>query len=528
MFKLTNMFMETVKKILALGRRKASEREIIINVEKLETRVALLEKNQLEELSIERTNEERIVGSIFKGKIKNHEMGLKAAFVDIGMEKNAFLHHWDMLPAALDDELDLVDRGGRKKPRKNINVKDIPSMYPAGSDVMIQVTKGPISTKGPRVTTNISLPGRFLVLMPFNDQCGISRKVEDTVERKRLRKILEKLTIPDNMGVIIRTAGVGQKERYFIRDLALLVEKWNEVERKMKSQHSATSLYQEPDLVERTVRDFLTEDIDRIYIDNQEEANRINDLIAQISRRSKSKIKVHNESVPIFEKFGVEKQIENAFRRQVWLKSGGYIVIDETEALVAIDVNTGRAKATKEQDKTILQTNVDAAEEICRQLRLRNIGGIIVLDFIDMKLMENKKRLADEMEGFMLTDRAKHAVLPISKFGLMQVTRQRMKPEMNINTSEICPGCHGTGKISSTLILEDEIEKNLSYLIMQKHRGLTIMVNPILHSYLTKGLISKRRKWNWKYKQSIKLVANSNYQLTEFHFFDEKDEEIKL
>lgn len=413
-------------------------------------------------------------------------MGLKAAFVDIGMEKNAFLHHWDMLPAALDDELDLVDRGGRKKPRKNINVKDIPSMYPAGSDVMIQVTKGPISTKGPRVTTNISLPGRFLVLMPFNDQCGISRKVEDTVERKRLRKILEKLTIPDNMGVIIRTAGVGQKERYFIRDLALLVEKWNEVERKMKSQHSATSLYQEPDLVERTVRDFLTEDIDRIYIDNQEEANRINDLIAQISRRSKSKIKVHNESVPIFEKFGVEKQIENAFRRQVWLKSGGYIVIDETEALVAIDVNTGRAKATKEQDKTILQTNLDAAEEICRQLRLRNIGGIIVLDFIDMKLPKDRQAVYNRMRDGLKRDKAKTHVLPISQLGLMEMTRQRHTESIQSSSYTECPTCQGKGILKSAESVSVELQRKIGEALRRGGTGrdLRIFVNPEILSRL--------------------------------------------
>jgi len=231
---------------------------------------------------------------------------------------------------------------------------------------------------------------------------------------------------------------------------------------------------------------------------------------------------------PIFDSFGITRQVKAAFGKTVNLPSGAYLIIEHTEALHVIDVNSGYKSVSNNQEQNALETNLEAAEEIARQLRLRDIGGIIVVDFIDMKLMENKKRLADAMEVYMKADRAKHAVLPISKFGLMQITRQRMKPEMNINTSEVCPSCNGTGKISSTLILEDEIEKNLSYLIMQKHKGLTVEVHPIVYAFLTKGFPSKRRKWSWKYKQKIKVKANSNYHLTEFHFIDDSDEEIKL
>ncbi|MDX2226445.1 MAG: Rne/Rng family ribonuclease [Verrucomicrobiae bacterium] len=481
------MIMETVKKIINFVKGKSPEREIVINVEKLEYRVAVIEKGQLEELSIERTDKERIVGSIFKGRIKNHEMGLKAAFVDIGFEKNAFLHHWDMIPAALDEEMETIDRGGKKKNRaKRIDLRDIPRMYPPGSDIMVQVTKGPIGTKGPRVTTNISLPGRFLVLMPFTDQCGISRKVDDSAERKRLRKILEKLDIPETMGIILRTAGVGQKERYFVRDLAMLLEKWTEIERNMKKNQTASYVYKEPDLVERTVRDFLTEDVDRIVIDSPTEADRIKALVAQISKRSLGRIKTYNESAPIFEKFNIEKQIDNAFRRQVWLPSGGYVVIDETEALVAIDVNTGRHKSRDRdsEDNTILHTNLEAADEICRQLRLRNIGGIVVLDFIDMKGRKDQQAVYNRMKDHLRRDKAKTHLLPISQLGLMEMTRQRHAESIQSAIYADCPNCKGRGVVKSPESVSVDLQRRIAQVMRQSPAGreLRVFIHPdILH-----------------------------------------------
>jgi ribonuclease G len=276
------------------------------------------------------------------------------------------------------------------------------------------------------------------------------------------------------------------------------------------------------------LRDLLNEDFNKIVVNDKNIFTETKSYIQRIAPEKVEIVSLYNQSSPIFDSFGITKQVKAAFGKTVNLPSGAYLIIEHTEALHVIDVNSGYKSVSNNQEENALETNLEAAEEIARQLRLRDLGGIIVVDFIDMKLMENKKRLADAMEQFMRTDRAKHAVLQISKFGLMQITRQRMKPEMNINTSEICPSCSGTGKISSTLILEDEIEKNLSYLIMQKHKGLTIQVNPILHTFLTSGFISKRRKWSWKYKQKIKVVANSNYHLTEFHFFDNSEEEIKL
>ena len=365
--------------------RRKTGNKLIISVEKLERRVALLENGQLEEYSVERDSSRNIVGSVYKGRVKNIEPGLKAMFVDIGLEKNAFLHFWDAIPAALDSGVEEIERPDRKQPKKRLTAKDIPNIYPVGSEVIVQVTKGPIGTKGPRVTTNLSFAGRYLVLMPFSDRSGISRKIEEPKERARLRKILRELDIPEGIGVIIRTVGEGQRARYFVRDLRFLLEQWRASNNRSGTSPRPARVFEEPDLVERTVRDFLTDEIDEVVCDDHAAVERMVQMVGQISRRAKSRIKYYDGTAPIFETFGVQKQIDDAFHRQVWLKCGGYIVIDETEALVAIDVNTGRNKGGRDVEKTILQTNLEAADEIARQLRLRNIGGLIIGDFIDMK-----------------------------------------------------------------------------------------------------------------------------------------------
>ena len=461
-------------------------KEVIINAETLETRVAVTEEGKLEEFNIERTTEERLVGSIFKGKVRNLEDGLKAAFVDIGFEKNAFLHYWDIVPNQFDSGVEIVERppGRERRPAKpKITQRDIPRLYPPGSEIIVQVTKGPIGTKGPRVTTNIVLPGRFLVLLPNADQSGISRKIENIEERKRLKKILRDLAIPDGMGVIMRTAGEGQQKRYFVRDLALLLEEWNEVMRRKESQPTATCVFQEPDLIERTVRDFLTEDVERIVVDNQKAYDRMREMISKISHRSANKLKVYAEAQPIFDRFGISKQLENAFSRQVHLKSGGYIVIDETEALVAIDVNTGRHKGSKDQEATILKVNMESAEEICRQLRLRNMGGLIVLDFIDMKSGRDRQQVYQRVKESLRRDKAKTHILPISQLGLMEMTRQRHSESVRAAVYDDCPYCKGRGKVKSTVTMSVEIQRKLQEILKKRTRDesdfqLRIVVNP--------------------------------------------------
>src|SRR5437899_9042940 len=356
--------LDKVRKILGLSSRKTGN-EIVISVEKLERRVALLENGRLEEYSVERNTSRNIVGSVYKGKVKNIEMGLKAMFVDIGFEKNAFLHFWDAIPAALDSGIEEIDRPSKKQ-RKRITAKDIPSIYPVGSEVIVQVTKGPIGTKGPRVTTNLSFAGRYLVLMPFSDRSGISRKIENPRERDRLRKILRELDIPEGVGVIIRTVGEGQRARYFVRDLRFLLDQWSKVEQLIRERPAPCRVFEEPDLVERTVRDFLTEEIDEVVCDNSDSTNRMTEMVGQISRRARNRIHFYDGATPIFETYGVQKQIDDAFHRQVWLKCGGYIVIDETEGLVAIEVNTGRHKGGRDVEKTILQTKLEAADEMAQ------------------------------------------------------------------------------------------------------------------------------------------------------------------
>ena len=475
-----------VKKVQRLIRpEKKLHKEVIINAETLETRVAVTEDGKLEEFNIERTTEERLVGSIFKGRVRNLEDGLKAAFVDIGFEKNAFLHYWDIVPNQFDSGVEIVEREnqGRRPARPKITQRDIPRLYSPGADIIVQVTKGPIGTKGPRVTTNLVLPGRFLVLLPNSDQSGISRKIESVEERKRLKKILRELHIPDGMGVIMRTAGEGQQLRYFVRDLAFLVEEWNSIQERIKKQPMATCVFQEPDLIERTVRDFLTEDVERIVVDNQKAHDRMREIIQKISKRSASKIKLYTEAQPVFDRFNVSKQLENTFSRQVNLKSGGAIVIDETEALVAIDVNTGRHKGGKDQDALILKVNLEAAEEITRQLRLRNMGGLIVLDFIDMKSGRDRQQVHNRMRDGLRRDKAKTHILPISQLGLMEMTRQRHSESVRAAVYDDCPYCKGRGKVKSTTTMSVEIQRKLQELLKKRTRDesdfqLRIVVHP--------------------------------------------------
>ncbi len=480
--------LETVKRLLGIG-KKATGIKLVISCEKLEKRVALLENNRLEEYTIERETDRNIVGSIFKGKVRNIEPGIKAMFVDIGFEKNAFLQFWDAIPAALDSGIETINRGNgnAKKKAPRITHKDVPNIYPVGSDVLVQVKKGPISNKGPRITTDISMPGRYLVLMPFNDQFGISRKIEDPKERERLRKILRELEVPEGMGVIMRTVGAGQRARYFVRDLSILLEQWDQVQKGLQEKPAPACLFEEPDLIERSVRDFLTDEVDAVIIDDAKSAERMQDLVGQISKRAKKSIQHYTGVQPIFECFGVKAQIDAAFHRQVWLPCGGYIVIDETEAMIAVDVNTGRNKGAKDMEKTILQTNLEAAEEIARQLRLRNIGGLIVADFIDMKNRKDQQAVYTRIKERLKRDKARTHVLPISQLGLMEMTRQRANESLASAVFIPCPHCSGKGVIKSPMTMSVELQRAL-HSVMRKHQELIHEVRVTVHPDLLNRL----------------------------------------
>lgn len=471
-----------IKRLFGIGKPDPMHgNSLIINVEKLERRVALLEDGVLEEYSVEREGDQNIVGGIFKGRVKNIEPGLKAMFVDIGLDKNAFLHFWDAIPAALDAGLEEIQREGKKKSAKKITSKDIPDIYPVGSEIVIQVSKGPIGTKGPRVTTNISLAGRYLVLMPFTEQFGISRKIEDPKERARLRKIVQKLSVPEGMGVIMRTVAQGTRARHFVRDLAMLLEQWDEIEARREANPAPACIFQEPGLIERTARDFLTDEVNQVICDDAHTTEAIREIASKISRRAKRRIHhLPTSTQPIFERINIQKQIDEAFSRQVWLPCGGYVVIDETEALISVDVNTGRNRGAKDVDKIILETNIEAAREVARQLRLRNIGGLVVIDFIDMRHRRDQQAVYKAIKDRLKKDKAKTQVLQISPIGLMEMTRQRLNESLRDSMYEPCPYCQGRARVKTPMTMSVEIQRRLNTAI-QKHRetvgDIIIVVN---------------------------------------------------
>lgn len=459
-----------------LFKKKEPRREIVVNVEKLETRVAVIEKGKVEEFQIEHPTEERLVGCIFKGRIQNLEHDLQAAFVDIGMKKNAFLHYWDMLP----DDDSRLDDDDEPKPsrRRRISNEEITKRFPPGSELVVQITKDSIGTKGPRVSANLSLPGRYLVMMPGCRLRGVSRKIGDSEERVRLKKTLDRLnksSIPEDLGLIVRTVGAGASKTSFVRDLRNLLDVWNELQTNIKTRRAPALVYQEPDLVERVVRDWLTEDIDRVTIDDTEAFNRIREVAGRISRRAKKVIYQYTGNLPIFDHYGIERQLEDTFRRKVPLKSGGYLVIDETEALIAIDINTGRHRGKGSQEEAILEVNLEAVEEVARQLRLRNIGGLVVLDLIDMKSRKHQNQVYKTMKTILKRDRARTNVLPISDLGLMEMTRQRQEESLLSQMYQDCPYCHGHGVIKAPLALSVDIQRQIAGVMRkaQKTPGTT-------------------------------------------------------
>ena len=513
-------------------------KELIINATPNGVEIALLEDKKLVELHSEKSDASFAVGDLYLGKVKKLIPGLNAAFVDVGFEKDAFLHYTDLSPYAKSllkfTQMAIQDKSPEGFDFSKFEVE--PEIIKTGKinevlgqrpNILVQILKEPIAAKGPRLSCELSLPGRFVVLTPFNDIIAVSRKIHSSEERRRLQKIVEAIK-PKNFGVIVRTAAEGKNTAELHEDLSNLFQSWKSLQANLKGATPPSKILSEQTKTTSILRDLLNEDFNKIVVNDKGLYNDTKAYIQKIAPNKAEIVTFFQNGAPIFDQFGVTKQVKAAFGKTVNLPSGAYLIIEHTEALHVIDVNSGYKSVSSNQEENALQTNMEAAEEIARQLRLRDIGGIIVVDFIDMKLPDNKKRLHEAMETLMRIDRAKHAVLAITKFGLMQITRQRMKPEMTINTQEVCPSCQGTGKISSALILEDEIEKNLSYLAMQKHKGLTVSVHPILYAYLTKGLISKRRRWSWKFGQKIGLSSNNNYHLTEFHFFDSNNEEIRL
>jgi ribonuclease G len=528
-----------IKEFLTGNKDISKGTRIVINCERLENRVALLENGVLEEFSVERVGTTHLVGSIYKGRIKNIEQGLKAMFVDIGLEKNAFLHFWDAIPEALNvQSMEEVSRGGRPSgggsKKKQITAKDIPDLYPVGSEILVQITKGPVGNKGPRVTTNISLAGRLLVLMPQNDACGISRKIEDPKERARLRGIIEKLSLPEGMGIILRTEASAKRARHVIRDLSILLEQWKVIAANRDSHKAPYCCFEEPDVFERTVRDFLTEEVDEIVCDNVEVVERMKKLVAPISSRAMRRINHFTGPGLLFEKYHVQRQINEAFFRQVWLPCGGYIVIDQTEALVSIDVNTGRNKgatAGTGQERVILQTNMEAAAEVARQLRLRNMGGLVVVDFIDMKSRKDQQSVYKAMIQHSQRDKAKTQILPISQFGLMEMTRQRLHESLADAMYEECPQCKGHGQIKTPLTMSVELQRHLGSVLTrlpENDRDVLIVISPDVMNILRThdGILDELQR---KYSARLTFRTDPTYRREQYMLANAKTgEDLKM
>ncbi len=515
-------------------------KELIINSTPQGVEIALLEDKKLVELHNEITDASFGVGDLYLGKVKKLIPGLNAAFIDVGFEKDAFLHYTDLSPFAKSllkfTQLCITDKSETGIDFSQFEVE--PEIVKTGKinevlagkpNVLVQILKEPIAAKGPRLSCEISLPGRFVVLTPFNDMVAVSKKIHSSDERKRLQKIIESVRVK-NFGVIVRTAAEGKNAAELHEDLTSLINTWKSIQKNLKGAEAPAIILSEQTKATSILRDLLTEDFNKIVVNDPDIYTDTKNYIQKIAPEKADIVGLYQNGSNIFDHFGITKQVKGAFGKTVNLNSGAYLIIEHTEALHVIDVNSGYKSISNNQEENALQTNLEAAEEIARQLRLRDLGGIIVVDFIDMKLPDNKRKLQDFMDESMRTDRARHSVLAISKFGLMQITRQRMKPEVNINTSESCPSCNGSGKISSTLLLVDEIEKKLLYLVTHQHKNLSLHVNPIVYSHLTKGWFfnSIRYKWNKKFNSKINIKQDNNYHLVDFHFFDQNEEEIKF
>ena len=465
-------------------------KELIINATPTGVEIALLEDKKLVELHNEKTDANFAVGDLYLGKVKKIIPGLNAAFVDVGFEKDAFLHYSDLSPyaksiikytqAAMSDKSEHgFDFARFQSEPEIIKTGKINEVLNGKPNVLVQILKEPIAAKGPRLSCELSLPGRFVVVTPFNEIVAVSKKIHSSEERKRLHKIVEAIR-PKNFGVIVRTAAEGKSTAELHQDMLSLVETWKTIQGNLKGAAAPVRILSEETKTTSILRDLLSADFNRIVVNDKALHEVTQRYIQRIAPDKTDIVTQYRDGLPIFDHFGVTKQVKASFGKTVNLPSGAYLIIEHTEALHVIDVNSGYKSVSNSQEENALETNLEAAEEISRQLRLRDIGGIIVVDFIDMKLPDNKRKVQEAMDTFMKADRAKHSVLPISKFGLLQVTRQRMRPEVNINTSENCTACNGSGKMTSALLLEDEIENKLVYLASHAHKKLQLVVHPII------------------------------------------------
>lgn len=513
--------------------------ELIINSTQEGCRIALLKDKSLVEFHQDTDEVQFNVGDIYLGTVSKVIQGLNAAFVDIGYEKDAFLHYLDLGSRFKTlQKFTNVAKTKKKGAGKIDKFKLEPELQKLGNatdvlsknqQVLVQVVKEPISTKGPRLSCELSLAGRYLILVPFSKSVNLSKKIANNDERKRLTRLINSIK-PQGFGVIIRTVAQGKDVAELDNDLRNLVATWEKGISKLKTARPKDKIIGEMSKASALLRDVLNESFDNIYIDEKKMYDKVRVFTKSIAPEKEKIVKFYNGKTKIFENFGVEKQMKSSFGQSVSLRGGGYLIIEHTEALHVVDVNSGN-KSNKEenQETTALSVNFESAREVARQLRLRDMGGIIVVDFIDMRNAENKKLVYNKMKDEMASDRSKFTVLPLSKFGLMQITRQRVRPEMKITTKEVCPSCNGTGKITASIMVSDQIEEHLDHLMTKQNAsGISIALHPFLYSFFTTGIFSKRFGWMMKYHKWIKLVQDSSLPITEYKFLNKEIEEIEL
>lgn len=515
-------------------------KDLVIDAGSSEVSLALLEDKQLVELNKEKRNVRFSVGDIYLGKVKKIMPGLNAAFVNVGYDRDAFLHYLDLgaqfrtqhkyYTSALQKQ-GRVSPVHKFKPEPDID-KDgkITDVLTVGQTVIVQITKEPISTKGPRLASEISLAGRNLVLMPYCDKVSVSAKIESSEEKSRLKSLVQSIK-PRNYGVIIRTVAEGKKLSVLDAELRELVARWESAFATLKKDIKSPRLFiGEMNRTSTILRDILNVTFNSIHINDPEFAEDIRGYIREIAPEKEKIVKVYTGTLPIFDHFGINKQIKALFGKTVSFKHGAYLIIEHTEALHVIDVNSGnRSRSGNDQESNALEVNIEAAAEIARQLRLRDMGGIIVVDFIDMQTNENKQHLFERMKDVMSADRTKHNILPLTKFGLMQITRQRVRPEMNIVTNEKCPSCQGTGETKPTILFTDELERELSFIVDKiKTRKVILNLHPFVASFITNGFPSLRLKWSLKYKMRLSIQAVTSYYMLEYRFCDPEGNEIDL
>jgi len=514
--------------------------DLIIDSSPTEVVIALLNDKKLVELNRDKRNAGFAVGDVYLGRIKKVMPGLNAAFVDVGYEKDAFLHYLDLGSQykSLQAYTKYVLQNSKSKTNSISSMKLMEEIEKSGKindivassqQVLVQIAKEPISNKGPRITAELSLAGRYVVLVPFSDKISMSQKIKDVQEKDRLRKIIQAIR-PKNFGVIVRTVAENKGVEELEGDLKDLIEKWNNMFEEVKTAVPPKKVLGEMDRTSTMLRDLLNSSFNNIHVNDEKLYEEIRQYINNISPENANILKLYKNPEPIFDFFGVDKQIKASFGKTVNIKHGAYLIIEHTEAMHVIDVNSGhRQKSDSSQEVNALDVNMEAAIEVARQLRLRDMGGIIVIDFIDMHSADNRKLLFDKLKEEMKTDRAKHTILPPTKFGLVQITRQRVRPEMNVVTNEKCPTCNGTGEIMASVLLEDEIENNLKYLLKtQNISSINLTLHPFLAAYFTKGIFSKQMKWWWEYKKWVKVKAVKSYSFLEYRFFNDKDDEIRL